>query len=105
MNNNIKVFIKEPGKTMYETIIPNTLEALQDTVGGYIEVVPTDWDWVIICNEEGKINGLPDNLYLYGEYYHGTVIFVGVDGEEFTDIPYDMADFLGLTYNLSGGNR
>lgn len=42
------------------------LEALQQAVGGYIEIVPgiTSYDGeeaVAFCNEEGKINRLPIN--------------------------------------------
>ena len=39
--------------------IPNTLEELQATVGGYIETVTLAADTAIICNEEGRLLGLP----------------------------------------------
>lgn len=39
---------------------PN-LEQLQSIVGGNIEVAYDDGDMQIICNEEGKINGMPIN--------------------------------------------
>ena len=49
----ISVLIKEPGKKPRRESIPNTLEALQRVVGGYIETVTFASDVVIICNEEG----------------------------------------------------
>lgn len=44
---------------MYWDDVPNTLEALQQAVGGYIEVVPLTEQLCMICNEEGKLLGLP----------------------------------------------
>ena len=38
-----------------------TLKEMQDIVGGYIEVAYDDGKTQIICNEEGKIRGLPIN--------------------------------------------
>lgn len=38
-----------------------TLEELQGFVGGYIEIVPLRDGTHLICNEEGKLNGLPLN--------------------------------------------
>lgn len=44
---------------MYWDDVPNTLEALQTAVGGYIEVVPLNEQLCVICNEDGKLLGLP----------------------------------------------
>ena len=46
--------------------IPNELKAMQNLVDGYIEeYYPFDDNAVIICNEEGKINGLRLNRAIY----------------------------------------
>lgn len=42
-------------------MIVDTLEAMQSIVGGYIEVVGLSEENVIVCNEEGRILGLPAN--------------------------------------------
>jgi len=65
-SSSISVLVVEPGKHPYQKEIPATLEAMQGLVGGLIEVV---YPWpdspaVLICNEEGKINGLPLNRYV-----------------------------------------
>ena len=83
----MKVLSKLPGEPWKETDIPNELKALQDFVGGYIETVTVTADMVIICNEEGRIHGLPYCCSLLGEDFVGPVILAGVDGEEFTDCP------------------
>lgn len=42
--------------------IEQSLPALQQAVGGYIEIAPTPGaPFVMFCNEEGKIQGLPFN--------------------------------------------
>ena len=41
------------------TDMPNTLEALQNAVGGSIQMVPLTIELCVVCNEEGKVLGLP----------------------------------------------
>ncbi len=67
--------------------IENTLEALQREVGGYIETVGIARDACLVVNEEGIINDLPFNVRLYGLQLFGTVLIVGVGGDEFCDLP------------------
>lgn len=38
-----------------------SLKEMQEIVGGYIEIVPLNNDKLFVCNEEGKIKGLPYN--------------------------------------------
>ena len=57
----MKIVIKEPGKNPRITEIENKLSALQEAVGGYIETVTLAEDCCIICNEEGRLQGLPYN--------------------------------------------
>lgn len=58
----IKALYKEPGKALTQKYVPNTLDALQRTVGGYIEVVPLRPDLVMIVNEEGKLRQMEANF-------------------------------------------
>ena len=81
---------KAPGKAPEIIDIPNTLEALQEKVGGYIETVTFATDACIICNEEGRLKGMEDNCWLMGVHFCGPILIVGVDGEEFADMPEDM---------------
>lgn len=86
----MKVIYKAPGQKPEIIDIPNTLEALQEKVGGYIETVTFATDACIICNEEGRLLGLPDNFWLLGVHFVGPILIVGIDGEEFTGLPDDM---------------
>ena len=86
--DRISVMVKEPNRPFIRRRIDNTLEALQEIVGGYIEVVTLVRNKaVLICNEEGKINDLPYNCQIGDDLLFGTIIIAGVDGEEFSDCP------------------
>lgn len=91
--NKIKVIIKRPGEMPEIQTIPNELEALQTIVGGYIEAVTLATDLVIICNEEGKLLDLPYNCDICGASFVGTIIFAGINGDEFADVPMDTVAF------------
>ncbi len=87
----------EPGKAPYETEIDSGLKSLQAAVGGLIQqVYPFEDPVAIVCNDEGKIMGLPLNRALRdeaGEVYDiiaGNFLVVGLGEEDFTDLPDDL---------------
>lgn len=91
--NLIQVVLCEPGKKSRITTITNNLTSLQQIVGGYIEAVyPFDDPVAIICNEEGKINGLELNRALRDEaggvydILAGTFLIVGLGEEDFASL-------------------
>lgn len=90
MQDMIKVLVKHPGHPAFFCRTPNTLEALQGLVEGYIECVQLHTDVVLICNEEGFLLGLPDNVQLLGMRLVGSIVLCGVDGEEFADFSGDF---------------
>lgn len=64
----IKVLLVEPGKKPRAIEIENTLEAKQQVVGGAIEqLLPWRDEVALICNEEGKGQGLPLNRAIFTE--------------------------------------
>jgi len=88
--NKITVLIIEPEKVPYVKEISDDLESLQHEVGGYIQAVyPFDDPVAIICNEEGKLQGLPLNRALYDEdgtlydIIAGTFIVAGLTEDSF----------------------
>ena len=48
-------------KTIYRDDKEMSLQEMQKTVGGSIELAHDDGETQIVCNEEGKIMGLPEN--------------------------------------------
>ena len=87
----MKVIYKAPGCKPEIRDITNELEELQAAVGGYIEVCTFAKDCCVICNEEGRLRGLPYNLRFLGADWVGPILIVGIDGEKFTDIPPETA--------------
>ena len=85
MKEEIRILVKLPGKPWSEERIPNTLKALQEKVGGNIETVTVADNACLICNKEGRITDLPYNCCFMGADFYGPLLFVGTDGEDFTD--------------------
>lgn len=85
--NQILVIVKNPGEDAYvEPLFDNTLEAFQKAVGGYIEAVTFATDACVICNEEGRIMGLPYNCNFLSNEFVGPILIAGVKGEEFCSL-------------------
>ena len=85
----IMVVIKEPGKAArVDPLFDNTLESFQKAVGGYIECVPVGYGsgLVLICNEEGKLRGLPFNVRMGFDDIVGSMVVCGVRGDEFASL-------------------
>lgn len=91
--SKIKAFAKKPGQDWYELTIENSLGALQAFVQGYIETVTLFADACIVCNEEGRIRGLPHNTNICGADFVGNILLIGTNGEEFCDVPGTLADW------------
>ncbi|MCR5006534.1 MAG: DUF3846 domain-containing protein [Clostridiales bacterium] len=101
MKDTIKVIIKHPNQVVGEyKAIDNTLEALQKVVGGYIELisVQSDPEVLLICNEEGKLQGLSHNFIItekdtLKDLIVGPAIICGADGEDFGDVPITLDEW------------
>ena len=88
MKDRINVWFKADHGTRPVIIeIDNTLEALQNLVGGYIDTLTVFEDAVLIFNEEGRLRGLPYNCRIFGIELVGPIVLAGIDGEDFTDVP------------------
>ena len=83
----MKAIRKKPGAQPEIIEVDNTLAALQTEVGGYIEVITLPYGAALICNEEGRLRGLPYNCCVFGTSFVGTVLIVGTKGEKFCDVP------------------
>lgn len=62
------VLLIEPGKMPRHMEIDGSLARMQQVVGGYIQAIyPFEDPVALICNEEGKLLGLPPNRALRDE--------------------------------------
>ncbi len=89
------ILVVEPGKIPETRDISGDLKEIQSIVGGYIQTIYPFPETALVCNDEGKLLGLPPNRGLRdknGEVYDiicGTFFLCGA--------PADGEDFVGLT--------
>ena len=93
-----------PGKPMETRTVDNTLEALQELVGGYIDQCTLSSDCVLICNEEGKLQDLPSNFEFCGHLFVGPVFICGVRGDDFDSLQISEAARGKLKAAIAGGD-
>ena len=74
--SEITILKVEPGKIPETVAIPNTLDAMQEVVGGYIEVIPLN-AVCMVCNAEGKLIGLEGNRRVGNDIIAGTFFLAG----------------------------
>ena len=96
----MRVLVVEPEQRPQEKEIDNSLEAMQQIVGGYIQSIPLDNSVALVCNEEGKLEDLPPNRGLRnqnGQMYDivfGTFFLCGVsaDSEYFASLTQEQIE-------------
>ena len=96
--DTIRVVMLEPGKPARIVDLDRSLEGMQKAVGGYIEAYyPFEEEVCIICNEEGKIIGLPLNRAIYNDEKEiidviaGTAFICSVGEEHFESLTPEQA--------------
>lgn len=122
-DGKISVLLVEPNKYPKMIEIDDTLEVMQTVVGGDIEeYMPFEDEVAIICNEEGKVNGLTPNRAVYGEPQADEMTFAEMrsrfceaenEGKEhlsgyivFTQDSFDKPyDERSRTYGVSSNNK
>ena len=90
----MRSLIKRPGEGWTVTEIQNELEPLQKAVGGHLEAVTLWADACVLCNEEGRIKGMPYNTTICGVSFVGPLLIVGIAGEDFAGLTEQQADRL-----------
>lgn len=92
----LRVLVVEPGEQPKIQTIPHTLKAMQAVVGGSIQAVyPFEEPVALICNEGGKLEGLPPNRGLWDEA--GTLYDVVCGAFFLCAAPPDEDTFRSLT--------
>ena len=98
----IKVIYCEPGRTARVAEIGTELEELQKAVGGWIETYyPFEEEVCIVCNDEGKFNGMRPCRAVYGDYHKiqdiifGPFFICDCSGENFGSLNAEQLDRYG----------
>ena len=98
----MRILIVEPDRHPRIAEIPHTLEAMQQTVGGYIEITyPWSDPIALVCDEEGLLKQLPFNrLVAPGSAIFGTCFLCGIGEEDLTDLPEELTDrYIRMLHN------
>ena len=97
----IEVLLVRPMEKPRLIRMEDSLEAMQEVVGGLIEEYMPFIDPVaIVCNEEGKMKGLPLNRGIYddngnlleiiaGDFF---VCYAPIESEKFLSLPKDLME-------------
>lgn len=101
----MKVLLVKPFENPQVIDIKDELEVLHELVGGYIECIAIDRGVDIVCNDEGKLMGLPLNRPLYinnkiVDFISGDFFIVGVRGCEFESLSDAMIKKWTETYRI-----
>lgn len=95
----IDVIMVEPGKEARLVSMEDSLEAMQNAVGGLIEeYMPFVDEVALICNDEGKMLGMPPNRAIRAEDGQLLDIIAGpffiayapIESEKFLSMPEDL---------------
>lgn len=86
----IKLVVQNPGEISRIVTIPNTLEAMQEVIGGYIETVTLPNGLVLVMDEEGRLKGLRENVRCvqFGTIV-GRIFITAAEGESFRSLTVD----------------
>lgn len=98
----IRVVVARPNEWAEIIEIEDELETYQALVGGYIECVKL-WNlpeskYALICNEEGKMMGLPVNFINNNDIIVGPVVITALKNDEFA--PLDEHEASGIKTRL-----
>ena len=99
--DKMRVIICRPGELARVIEMEDSLKAMQNMVGGMIEeYMPWDDEVAIVCNEEGKMNGLPLNRGIKNEEGRLQDIIAGdfficyapIESEKFLSMPPELEE-------------
>ena len=96
----MKIIVIKPFQNPYVATIKGDLKSMQKIVGGYIEAVYPfdDPDVALVCNEEGKLEGLTPNRFLLNrnngicDYICGDffLCYAPAESENFESMPENL---------------
>ena len=101
----MKIVVKKAGQTPEVREVENELHVFQEIVGGYIECFPIFADVLCVCNEEGKLKGLPINFAFGGDIIVGDVFFCAAGIDDFESLETYQANILMRAFASMENNK
>lgn len=89
----VSVIIKEPGKKPRHVNISASAGNVERTVGGDAWTVQISTDMAIICNGKAQDIKTDPCCRLFDRIWYGTLVFVGIKGDQFADVPITYGEF------------
>lgn len=105
----MKVLVVEAGRQPMVKEMEGSLRSMQEVVGGYIQAVyPWNEEVALVCNEEGKINGLALNRPLYDDRGQLADIIAGtfficsapMDSDTFQSLSNEQIERYSILFSL-----
>ena len=97
----IDVIMVEPGKEARVMTMNDSLEAMQDAVGGLIEeYMPFEDEVALVCNDEGKLLGMPPSRTIRSDDGQVVDVIAGpffiayatIESENFLSMPDELRE-------------
>ena len=89
----IRAIFRKPLTNKSEIVeVENTVEGIQEMIGGHFECVTIEEGICLLCDEDGKLKRLQPNCIYRGDIIAGPILIVGTQGDEFTSIPELFAE-------------
>lgn len=82
----MKIIVKKADQIPEVREVENELHVFQEIVGGYIECLPIFDNVLCVCDEEGKLKGLPINFVFAGDIIVGDVFFCAENEGDFESL-------------------
>ena len=101
----MKIVVKKVGQTPEVREVENELHVFQEIVGGYIECFQIFDDVLCVCDEEGKLKGLPINFVFGGDIIVGDVFFCAAGIDDFESLHEYQANILMRAFTSIENNR
>ena len=90
MADPIIAYAKLPGHRWWKRCIGNDLQQLQTFVRGGIETCTLLPGLVVICNRDALLrDDFPENCTVLGVTFHGPILLVGAEEDEFVSVSDD----------------
>lgn len=98
----MKVLIVEPGQYPHKAEISGDLKSMQEIVGGLMQAVyPWEDRAALVCNDEGKLMGLPLNRSLEDyDIIAGTFFICGLGKDDFTSLTENQIEHYKSKYRM-----
>lgn len=98
--SKMNVVVVEPKKPAYVKEIDGSLESMNKIVGGYIEIVYIKDNIILVCNEEGKLKGLPFNRIVNDDRFVGNFFVCKSKGEDMVGLSKDELETYVSKYSV-----